>query len=314
MSDAAVLSSGKGHRDENFPVASKLVRPELRPAILAFYRFARAADDVADHETAEPDRKLMLLDRFEAGLHGDPAGAPEGLALKPALAARGLSDRHALDLLKAFRRDVTQQRYADWDDLMDYCRYSAAPVGRFVLDLHDEPQALWPANDALCAALQVINHLQDCAKDYRQLDRVYIPQDTLSAHGLTVEALAEPRASVALRTVIAEDGLLGEDAMSEPLALALGFLFTEGVIAGLADRTRGLLEQSRPFAGAIADRRLAFEVGVIQSLADSLVLRLMQRDPLSERVHHRPVEAAGLALRGVLRVVGQRFGRYGRRG
>ena len=286
MSDAAVLSSGKGHRDENFPVASKLVRPELRPAILAFYRFARAADDVADHETAEPDRKLMLLDRFEAGLHGDPAGAPEGLALKPALAARGLSDRHALDLLKAFRRDVTQQRYADWDDLMDYCRYSAAPVGRFVLDLHDEPQALWPANDALCAALQVINHLQDCAKDYRQLDRVYIPQDTLSAHGLTVEALAEPRASVALRTVI----------------------------AGLADRTRGLLEQSRPFAGAIADRRLAFEVGVIQSLADSLVLRLMQRDPLSERVHHRPVEAAGLALRGVLRVVGQRFGRYGRRG
>ena len=286
MSDAAVLSSGKGHRDENFPVASKLVRPELRPAILAFYRFARAADDVADHETAEPDRKLMLLARFEAGLHGDPAGAPEGLALKPALAARGLSDRHALDLLKAFRRDVTQQRYADWDDLMDYCRYSAAPVGRFVLDLHDEPQALWPANDALCAALQVINHLQDCAKDYRQLDRVYIPQDTLSAHGLTVEALAEPRASVALRTVI----------------------------AGLADRTRGLLEQSRPFAGAIADRRLAFEVGVIQSLADSLVLRLMQRDPLSERVHHRPVEAAGLALRGVLRVVGQRFGRYGRRG
>ena len=286
MSDAAVLSSGKGHRDENFPVASKLVRPELRPAILAFYRFARAADDVADHETAEPDRKLMLLDRFEAGLHGDPAGAPEGLALKPALAARGLSDRHALDLLKAFRRDVTQQRYADRDDLMDYCRYSAAPVGRFVLDLHDEPQALWPANDALCAALQVINHLQDCAKDYRQLDRVYIPQDTLSAHGLTVEALAEPRASVALRTVI----------------------------AGLADRTRGLLEQSRPFAGAIADRRLAFEVGVIQSLADSLVLRLMQRDPLSERVHHRPVEAAGLALRGVLRVVGQRFGRYGRRG
>ena len=181
---------------------------------------------------------------------------------------------------------MTQQRYADWDDLMDYCRYSAAPVGRFVLDLHDEPQALWPANDALCAALQVINHLQDCAKDYRQLDRVYIPQDTLSAHGLTVEALAEPRASVALRTVI----------------------------AGLADRTRGLLEQSRPFAGAIADRRLAFEVGVIQSLADSLVLRLMQRDPLSERVHHRPVEAAGLALRGVLRVVGQRFGRYGRRG
>jgi squalene synthase HpnC len=283
MTDAAGLSSGKGHRDENFPVASRLVRAELRPAVLAFYRFARTADDVADHASAEAGQKLLLLDRLEAGLGGDPTGAPEGLALRLALAARSLSDRHALDLLKAFRRDVTQLRYADWDELMDYCRYSAAPVGRFVLDLHGEPRALWPANDALCAALQVINHLQDCAKDYREIDRVYLPQDTLAAHGLAtpdlaVEALAAPRASAALRSVI----------------------------AGLADRTRGLLEESRPFANGIADRRLALEVGVIQSLADSLVLRLMRRDPLSERVHHRAAEAAGLALRGVLRVASHR--------
>ena len=95
------------------------------------------------------------------------------------LLERGFSDQHALDLLEAFRRDVTKLRYRDWDDLMDYCRYSAMPVGRFVLDVHGESPDTWPANDALCAALQIINHLQDCAKDYRDLDRVYIPQAAL---------------------------------------------------------------------------------------------------------------------------------------
>ena len=91
---------------------------------------------------------------------------------------------HALDLLEAFRRDCTKLRYRDWDDLIDYCRYSAMPVGRFVLDVHGEGQSLWPANDALCAALQVINHLQDCAKDYRELNRVYIPEPLLTGAGI----------------------------------------------------------------------------------------------------------------------------------
>ncbi len=278
MTDAASLSSGKDHRGENFPVASRLVRPELRPAILAFYRFARAADDVADHATAEPARKLALLDSLEAALHGDRSGAPEGLALDAALRERGLSDQHALDLLKAFRLDVTKRRYASWSDLMDYCRFSAAPVGRFVLDLHGEPRSLWPANDALCAALQVINHLQDCAKDYRELDRVYIPQDLLSDHGISVEALGGKQASAGLRAAIADT-------------------------AGL---TQGLLAQAKPFAANIADRRLSLEVGVIQSLADSLVLRLERYDPLSERVHHHAIETAGLALRGLLCVAARR--------
>jgi squalene synthase HpnC len=281
VTGAAGFASGKGHRDENFPVASWLVRAELRPTILAFYRFARAADDIADHATAGPAQKLAELDRMEAGLRGEAGVSEEGGRLRSALQARNLTDRHALDLLEAFRRDVTKRRYDDWADLMDYCRYSAAPVGRFVLDLHGEQQALWPMNDALCAALQVINHLQDCAKDYRELDRVYIPLDELGAHGLGVEGLAERQASPSLRAVI----------------------------AGLARRTATLLDQSRPFADRIADRRLALEVGVIEALAESLVHRLERRDPLSERVHHRPVEAAGLALRGGLGVALKRLGR-----
>jgi squalene synthase HpnC len=281
MTDASGFASGKTHRDENFPVASRLVRAELRPAIMAFYRFARAADDVADHPTASPEDKLAQLGRMEQGLHGEPGTNSEGEALRRVLQERALDDQHPLDLLEAFRRDVTKRRYADWNDLMDYCRYSASPVGRFVLDVHGEARTLWPMNDALCNALQVINHLQDCAKDYRELDRVYIPLDALGAHGIGVGALAETRSSPELGQVI----------------------------AGLARRTASLLEQSRPFAGRIADRRLALEVGVIQSLAEDLVLRLQRRDPLSERVHHRAIEALGLALRGGLRVAAIRTGR-----
>ena len=275
MTDATGFASGKGHRDENFPVASLLVRRELRAPILAFYRFARAADDVADHPTAMPAEKLEALARLQAGLHGERASSPEGTALREVLQARGLSDRHALDLLEAFRRDVGKRRYADWAELIEYCRYSASPVGRFVLDVHGESASLWPANDALCNALQVINHLQDCAKDYRALDRVYLPLDVLANHGTAPEALAAPVASAGLRSALSE----------------------------LAQRTATLLEQSRPFAGQIANGRLALEVGVIQALAESLTARLMRRDPLSQRVHHHAPEAIALALRGSMGVV-----------
>src|SRR5262249_21021184 len=134
--------------------------------------FVRAADDVADNATAMADEKLALLEQMRRSLVGDSDAVPEGVALRRVLAERSLKPVHALDLLEAFRRDCTKQRYRDWDDLIDYCRFSAMPVGRFVLDVHGESQSLWPANDALCAALQVINHLQDCAKDYRELNRV----------------------------------------------------------------------------------------------------------------------------------------------
>ena len=268
MSAAEEVGSGKGHRDENFPVASWLIAARHRPAILAFYRFVRAADDVADHASLEPEQKLALIDGLERSLLGRDNAEPAGVALRAALAERRLPPRHALDLLTAFRLDVTKRRYADWNDLMDYCAFSAMPVGRFVCDVHGEPRAIWPANDALCAALQVINHLQDCAKDYRDLDRVYIPRDAFAAAGTGPEALAAPRAS--------------------PELLAC--------IRRLAERTAGLLEEARPFARSIADTRLALEVAVIHRLAQRLTQGLMTRDPLSERVHLSGAESAPLAL------------------
>lgn len=279
MTGATDFASGKRRENENFPVASRLIQPEFRPPVFAFYRFARLADDVADHANAGADEKLAQLARLEAGLRGGTGGDPAGAVLRAILQERGLTDEHALDLLVAFRRDVTKRRYEDWAGLMEYCRYSAAPVGRFMLAVHGESRALWPANDALCTALQVINHLQDCAKDYRTLDRVYIPLDALAARGAGVEALGERRASPALRDVISE----------------------------LAQRTTALLERSRDLADLIANRRLALEVGVIQKLAESLAARLTRCDPLSQRVHHRSFEMTGLALRGGLAVAYRRL-------
>ncbi len=273
--------SGKGHRNENFPVASRLIHRRHRPAILAFYEFVRTADDIADHAKLAPEEKLALLDRLEAALLGKRDDEPVAIALRRALDARQLPPRHAQDLLCAFRMDVSKLRYRDWDDLMGYCRYSAMPVGRFVLDVHGEDRAIWPANDALCAALQVINHLQDCGKDFHNLDRVYVPLDVFAEAGAKVESLGEPRASPELLACIRK----------------------------VARQTGDLLRESQSFSSLIVDRRLALEVAVIQALAERLVRLLTRRDPLRERVHLGKAGVAGLAILSVISGVIHRAGR-----
>ena len=259
------LASGKGRRDENFPVASRLLKPANRAPILAFYRFARAADDIADQPDAAPKDKLDRLAAMRSGLAGK--GPLEAMALSAIARERGLDLVHAEELLDAFELDVSVRRYADWDALMGYCRLSAIPVGRFVLDVCGEDRALWPLSDALCAALQVINHLQDCGKDYRNIDRVYLPADMLADAGVRVDCLAAPASTAALL----------------------------GVIEALAERTRQLLRESAPFATFIRDTRLAAEIAIIQRLAEDLTGILMHRDPLSEQVHHSKRRAAMLA-------------------
>ena len=210
---------------------------------------------------------------------GSGGDEPDGVRLRAVLNERGLSPRHAQDLLSAFRQDATKLRYANWDELIDYCSRSAMPVGRFVLDVHGEARDTWPASDALCAALQVINHLQDCAKDYLALDRVYIPLDTLSASGATVEALKDDRASPALRDCL----------------------------RGLVARTSTLLDESRGLEPKISDTRLALEISVIQSLAGQLLAMLMVRDPLAERVHLTKAEALATAVNGGGRAILRRM-------
>jgi hydroxysqualene synthase len=257
MTPGLPLEPSKTHRDENFPVASTLIAPKHRSVILAYYRFARGADDVADSPSLSPDAKLAGLNQFEATLTGQSDTIEAALPLRAALAARKLSSRHALDLLRAFRMDAVKQRYANWCELMDYCAYSAAPVGRFVLDVHGESESTWPASDALCTALQVINHLQDCGADYRNLNRIYVPQDVLAAEGLGPEALGATKASPALRAVL----------------------------QGVAQQIAPLVELGGCLPAQVRDFRLSLETAVIARLARKLNSLLLDRDPLSERVH-----------------------------
>ncbi|MCJ2053948.1 squalene synthase HpnC [Methylobacterium sp. J-070] len=279
LDTATAARSGKGHRDENFPVASHLIHPRHRGAILAFYDFVRAGDDVADHAELSPGRKLELLDRLADSLTGAGTPDPEAEPLKRELAARGLPPRHALELLDAFRMDARKNRYADWDELIHYCRYSAMPVGRFVLDVHGEdPARVWAASDAICAALQIINHLQDCGKDFTGLDRVYIPQDVLDRHGATVAMLGAAQAPPQLRAVIRE----------------------------LAEKCRALLDTGAVLPDLIDDLRLSLEIAAIHRLAVVLAKGLTERDPLSETVHHGKAAFALTALGGVAATLARR--------
>ena len=265
--------SGKDRGDENFPVGSVLIAARLRRHVHAFYAFARNADDIADSATLSAADKIARLDVMEDVLLGRRAqGSPSAARLRASLAETGVTPQHSCDLLAAFRRDATQLRYRDWDDLLDYCRYSAMPVGRHVLDLHGEARDTWPASDALCAALQVENHLQDCARDLASLDRCYLPAELLAAQDARVDDLRAPDASPRLRRVL--DALLDRcDALN-------------GAARALPRRTR--------------DRQLRLETAVIVGLSRRLVRRLRRGDPLAARVRLRKSDVAG-AVFGALR-------------
>jgi hydroxysqualene synthase len=280
MTSASELRSGKTHRDENFPVASWIIHPRHRALILAFYSFVRTADDIADHATLTPDEKLRYLDLLEKELLGEGDSQKEAVNLRRALADRAMPPRHALDVLIAFRMDVTKLRYENWDEVIHYCRYSAMPVGRFMLDVHGESTSTWVASDALCAGLQINNHLQDCAKDYKNLNRVYLPRDALATAGATVE-------------------MLGEAKSPAPLLQCLH---------ALAVRTESLLNESKSLAAEVRDVRLGLEISVIQAFADKIVDMLKVRDPLRERVHLSKLELLGLTMSAVASELARRAG------
>jgi farnesyl-diphosphate farnesyltransferase len=272
--DALETPSGKGRGDENFPVGSFLIRKDLRPHVHAFYRFARNADDIADNPLLSADDKVRRLDRMGEILEGAAGDdSPAATAMRVSLAATGTTAQHCHDVLRAFRLDATKLRYADWDDLMEYCRYSASPVGRQLLDLHGENRDTWPPSDALCSALQVLNHLQDCAEDYRNLDRVYLPQELMKAAGIAVEELTAPVSSPGLRQVI--DRLL--------------------------DSTDRLIHTADALAGGVAARGLRWECATIVELARRLSRRLRHGDPLARRVALSKGDFAAALVTGIVR-------------
>ncbi|HYM71513.1 MAG TPA: squalene synthase HpnC [Stellaceae bacterium] len=272
--DPVETPSGKGRDDENFPVGSFLIRKDLRPHVHAFYRFARNADDIADNPHLAAEDKVGRLARMGEILDGAPGDeSPAAAAMRRSLAEAGTTAQHCHDILHAFTLDATKLRYRDWDDLMEYCRYSASPVGRQLLDLHGESRATWPASDALCSALQVLNHLQDCAEDYRNLDRVYLPLEMMAEAGIAVSALSAPAANQGLRQVI--DRLL--------------------------DATDRLIAAARLLPGGVAARGLRWESATIVDLARRLSRRLRRGDPLASRIALSKGDFAAALLTGIVR-------------
>ncbi|HSV69428.1 MAG TPA: squalene synthase HpnC [Methylibium sp.] len=194
---------------ENFPVASLLCPPALRPAVAAIYHYARTADDLADEGDAAPAERLAALDAYRTELHAIAGGAtpqprwarvfaPLALALREHALPLGLLE----DLLSAFAQDVVKTRYADRDELLDYCRRSANPIGRLLLHLYGvrEAEAL-AQSDAICSALQLINFWQDLSVDLPR-GRIYLPLDRCRAQGVDAAALFAQRDTAATRALV----------------------------------------------------------------------------------------------------------------
>ncbi|MFL5287083.1 MAG: squalene synthase HpnC [Rhodopila sp.] len=249
--------SGKDRSDENFPVGSLLIQRRYRQPMHCFYAFARNADDIADSTVLSAGDKVRRLDLMEEVLLGArDSGSSTALALRHSLAETNVSPVHAQELLIAFRRDATKLRYDTIDDLYDYCRYSAVPVGRYVLDLHGERHECYAPSDALCISLQILNHIQDCARDLQMLDRCYLPVALMDHFGCSIEDLRLPRETPALRRVFMT----------------------------LLDRIYRLNQAASELPEITVNFRLRLETAVILGLAMRLADRLARHDPIAGRV------------------------------
>jgi hydroxysqualene synthase len=280
MSDVAVAApvanveawSGKTRSDENFPVGSHLLARRVRPHMHAYYGFARNADDIADSPDLMPEEKIARLDIMEEVLLGKRLeGSPSATKLRQSLHETGVTPVHATDLLVAFRQDATQRRYETFDELYHYCRYSAVPVGRYVLDLHGESHGCYGASDALCISLQILNHLQDCGTDLRTLDRCYIPQTLMRHFGVTPPDLLGAAETPGLRRI-----------------------FTT-----ILDRVNRLNLAAEELPHLVRSRRLRAETMFIFRLAIRLADRLGKSDPLAQRVALTKTDAALSLLRAL---------------
>ena len=271
----AETPSGKSAATENFPVGSWLLPQRARPHILHFYRYARAIDDIADNPALPADDKIVRLEAFARAIRGeavDEVAYETGVLMRESLLATDVPLQHCLDLIDAFKQDAVKSRYRDWDDLMDYCMRSAAPVGRYLIDITGGSNNGYAPSDSLCCALQVINHLQDCKNDYVDMDRVYLPGDWMTVEGADVTMLAGTRASPQLRAVI--DRCL--------------------------DASHALMRDAHTLSGGVNSRHLAMESAAIVNIADKLIVKLRREDPIAGRVKLSKVAYAACFLRGAV--------------
>ncbi len=255
-------------------MASFLLPARVRDPIVAFYAFARIADDIADAAGLDAAEKLEVFELMGEQLEsGADFPCRPVQALNQSLAATGVSREHALNLLKAFRRDALKSTTDNWSELMAYCQLSAAPVGRYVIDLMGGVEGGYGPSDALCAALQVINHIQDAKSDYLGLSRCYVPCDWLNEAGVRPQELGADACSASLR----------------------------GVFARMLDGVEGLLDEARSLPATMHSKALARETAGILAIARALTKMLRRDDPLARRVRLSRPQKALIFLWGALR-------------
>ena len=279
----AQTSSIEPHKNrhmENFPVGSLLIPRHLRSDIHAYYRFARLADDVADHAELSTESKLEQLNAMDGTLQGDsdirgvldPAQYSATAAVRDQLIERNLDVSLASDLLEAFRWDADNNPCRTWGDLINYCRFSACPVGRFLLALHGEKEGE-EESDALCTALQILNHLQDAKDDYCRLKRLYLPLDWLEHDNASPADLTEAATSPELMTTLNR----------------------------IMSQIDLLLSRASDLPRRIRDRGLAAESVMCLSLARSLLSRLKENDLIANKVGLAKVDWFFAGSRGLRR-------------
>ena len=246
--------------DENFPVASIMISQELRPLVMDYYAFARYCDDVADNPDLPTEEKINQLQEIADIFYGVKKYRGNKLSfsarLKNDFLREELDFSLAGDLLTAFRRDATGCVYETWSQLIDYCLYSAVPVGRFMLAIHNESTITYQPAASLCTALQIVNHLQDIKYDLQKLNRIYLPIEMMNEYG------------------VSKDDLLANKSTPELKAL----------ISYISELVSGQMKEGSILPQIVRSRRLKYQLCIILSLTNIMLKKINRGDVLSQEI------------------------------
>ena len=274
--DVSHLMSGKSYSDENFPVASFLMTKKIRSIVRVFYFFARMADDIADHQKLSSNQKKNILLFFDNAISKSKKTNNKVLDKMIARFKELPSGKkYSRNLLKAFMMDASNKKYKNWNDLLYYCKFSANPVGRFVIDAVNERkniEKIYEASDNLCTALQIINHIQDCKKDFKELNRVYIPESFFKKYSLDKKILRKSK--------------------SEENFERLKIEIIDNVLTSLRKTKLGLRE--------IQSWRLRKETLIILNIAKRLCNLLKINDPLEKQIKLSRIDFIFCFFKGIM--------------
>jgi len=245
----------KTQKQENFPVAFCLFPKKYRQIITDYYNFARYCDDIADNASLQKEEKYVLLDEAEQALYGK-GSLPCATTLRQDFLIEHFDFSLATDLLVAFRQDVENAPYQTWRELLNYCQYSAAPVGRFMLALFNENPSTYLPASALCSVLQIVNHIQDLHHDVKYLNRIYLPQDLLKHYHVSRKSLSQPICSKNLHFLIND----------------------------VLTRCRGLLKDAEILPEIVKSLRLRVYLCVVVVLTNILIKRIYNGDILASDI------------------------------